>query len=216
MRTRKPRRLTYANAMSTLAVFLALGGGAVWAAGKLGRNEVTARNLAPKSVGGSELKPDAAKGADIKEASLAEVPRAAAASNSDLLNGLPASSLIRTAGTSTADAPDADGTATATTIQVPASGYLTIFGTADFVYGSSGSDQVECRLAVDGAAIAASVRVTNVSGAANVDSDCATNVTRSIAPGSHEIALDIDQLDNTSVAAAGVSVIYSPFGATGG
>ena len=40
-------RLTYANVMSTIAVFLAISGGIAWA---LGRNEVKSRNIAPGQV----------------------------------------------------------------------------------------------------------------------------------------------------------------------
>ena len=69
-------RLSYSNVAATLALFLALGGGAAIAAGK-----ITARDLAPDSVGGSELKKDAAKGKNIKEDSLGPVPTAGKANN---------------------------------------------------------------------------------------------------------------------------------------
>ena len=69
-------RLSYANVAATLALFLALGGGAAIAAGKIG-----AKDLAPDSVGGSELKTDAAKGKHIKEDSLGPVPTAGKANN---------------------------------------------------------------------------------------------------------------------------------------
>jgi hypothetical protein len=52
------RHLTYANVMSTIAVFLALGGGLAWA---LGRNSVHSEQIAPNAV----------KGQDAKESSLA-------------------------------------------------------------------------------------------------------------------------------------------------
>lgn len=66
------RRLTYANVIATLALFLALGGGAVWAAGKIGtkslranavtagkikRNAVTAVKIRANAVTGEKLKP---------------------------------------------------------------------------------------------------------------------------------------------------------------
>jgi hypothetical protein len=60
--------------MSTLAVFLALGGGA-WAVSAK-RNSVTDRQLAAESVGSSELKRNAAKGSDIAEGTLGVVPSA--------------------------------------------------------------------------------------------------------------------------------------------
>jgi hypothetical protein len=67
-------KLTYPHVMSTLAVFLALGGGA-WAVG-LAPNSVTGKHLAKEAVGGSELKRDAAKGRDVAEETLGTVPSA--------------------------------------------------------------------------------------------------------------------------------------------
>ncbi|MGI8460760.1 MAG: hypothetical protein ACR2OC_03860 [Solirubrobacterales bacterium] len=69
-------RMSYANVAATLALFLALGGGAAIAAG-----QITAKDLAPDSVGGSELKADAAKGKHIKEDTLEAVPTAGKANN---------------------------------------------------------------------------------------------------------------------------------------
>jgi hypothetical protein len=131
------------------------------------------------------------------------------------LGGYAAGSLVRTAGASTADAPDTNGTALTTTIAAPAPGFVTIFATADFVYGGGGTDQVECRLEIDEAADSTTPRITNVAGGASVDSDCATNLTKNVSAGAHKIDLEILQLSDTTVAAAGLSVIYTPFGSTG-
>jgi hypothetical protein len=53
-------RLTYANVIATLALFLAIGGGAVWAAGKIGTNQikngaVTTKKIANKAVTSKKL-----------------------------------------------------------------------------------------------------------------------------------------------------------------
>jgi hypothetical protein len=68
------RRLTYANVIATLALFLALSGGVVWAAGKIGggrlkpnsisagklrRNAVTATKIRPNAVIASKIRPGA-------------------------------------------------------------------------------------------------------------------------------------------------------------
>jgi hypothetical protein len=47
-------RLTYANVAATLALFLALAGGAAFAADKLAKNSVKAKQIAPNAVGSSE------------------------------------------------------------------------------------------------------------------------------------------------------------------
>ena len=63
-------RLTYANVMSTLAVFIALGGSS-YAAAKISGSEIKNR-----SISGSKLKHNTLTGTQIKESKLARVPRA--------------------------------------------------------------------------------------------------------------------------------------------
>ena len=53
-------RLTYANVTASLALFLALGGGAVYAADKIGKESITSKHIAEDSVGRSEVKESAA------------------------------------------------------------------------------------------------------------------------------------------------------------
>ena len=50
-------RLTYANVVATLALVLALGGGTVYAAIQLGKNDVRSRNIAPGAVEADDLAP---------------------------------------------------------------------------------------------------------------------------------------------------------------
>lgn len=71
-------RLTYANVMSTLAVFLLLAGGGAYAAGKLKRNAVKSRHIAPNAV----------KGVDADEATFDRVPSAQTAGTAALANGV--------------------------------------------------------------------------------------------------------------------------------
>lgn len=61
-----PKRITYANVMATLAFFLALTGGVVYAADKLGSNDI-ARN----AIKSKHVKADALRGGDIDERTLA-------------------------------------------------------------------------------------------------------------------------------------------------
>lgn len=65
------KRLTYANVIATLALFLALSGGAVWAAGKIGSkglkaNAVTAGKIKRNAVTASKIRANAVTGAKIK------------------------------------------------------------------------------------------------------------------------------------------------------
>ena len=70
------RRLTYANVIATLALFLALGGGAVWAAahrlpkvgtGKLKPNAVTAGKIKAKAVTQTKIRDNAVTNAKVRD-----------------------------------------------------------------------------------------------------------------------------------------------------
>jgi hypothetical protein len=70
MSPRRPR-LTYANVVATLALFLALGGGAVWAAGKIksnqiGKGQVKNKNLAKNAVKAKNIAKNAVVTAKLK------------------------------------------------------------------------------------------------------------------------------------------------------
>jgi hypothetical protein len=83
--TRKRRpRLTYANAMSTVAVFIALGGGSYAAV------TINGSSIRNRSIPGSKLRHDTLTGVQIRGSKLARVPRAR---NADKLGGLTAADL---------------------------------------------------------------------------------------------------------------------------
>lgn len=60
------KRLTYANLMSSLAVFLVLGGATALAATQLAKNSVGAKQLRKNAVATAKIKKDAVTGAKIK------------------------------------------------------------------------------------------------------------------------------------------------------
>jgi hypothetical protein len=80
------KRLTYANVMSSIAVFLVLGGGAAFAAGKLAKNSVGTKQLKNNAVTTKKIKNNAVTGAKVKESSLGEVPSATNAGNAGNAN----------------------------------------------------------------------------------------------------------------------------------
>lgn len=87
------KRLTYANAMSSLAVFLVLGGGAAIAANQLAKNSVGVKQLKKNAVTTAKIKKNAVTtakirnravtGAKINLGTLGTVPNAAHASSAD-------------------------------------------------------------------------------------------------------------------------------------
>src|SRR3954447_5889634 len=88
-------RLTYASVTATLALFIALGGGAYAATAlparsvgskQLKKNAVTRAKIKRNAVNGSKVASNALTGADIRESTLAEVPSAATASNATHAN----------------------------------------------------------------------------------------------------------------------------------
>jgi hypothetical protein len=93
-------RLSYANVMSTIAVFLVLAGGSALAAGALGKNTVGSRQLKAQSVTTGKIANNAINGAkvangsltgeDINLSALGTVPsatNAASAANANTLGG---------------------------------------------------------------------------------------------------------------------------------
>jgi hypothetical protein len=85
------QRLSYANVVATVALFLALGGGVVWAAGKIGSrnlkaNAVTAGKIKRNAVTNSKIRGNAVTAAKIKAGSV------------DLTKLAPGTNLIATAG----------------------------------------------------------------------------------------------------------------------
>jgi hypothetical protein len=69
-------KLTYANVMSTIAVFLLLGGGAAFAATKLGKNTVGTKQIKNNAVSTAKIQNGAINGEKVNLASLGTVPNA--------------------------------------------------------------------------------------------------------------------------------------------
>ncbi len=59
-------KLTYSNVVSTLCLFLLLGGGAAYAAGHLGKNAVKSKNIAKNAVKSKQIASNAVTSAKIK------------------------------------------------------------------------------------------------------------------------------------------------------
>jgi hypothetical protein len=64
------KRLTYANVMSTIAVFLVLGGATAFAAHQLGRHSVGARQLKANAVSTAKIKKEAVSRKKIKNSAV--------------------------------------------------------------------------------------------------------------------------------------------------
>ncbi len=81
-------KLTYANVMSTIAVFLLLGGGVALAATKLGKNTVGTKQIKNGAVTGIKIKKGTITGTDVNLAKLGTVPSANTAATAGTANAL--------------------------------------------------------------------------------------------------------------------------------
>lgn len=68
-------KLTYANVVASLALFLALSGGVVWASGKIGAsklkaNSVTAGKIKRNAISAGKIRPNAVTAAKVKPGSI--------------------------------------------------------------------------------------------------------------------------------------------------
>ena len=84
------RRFSYANVMSTLAVFLALGGSALAVTringSRLADRSVAGKKLKAQTIGGGKLKPGTITGKQVKEGTLGKVPSAKSADTASTAN----------------------------------------------------------------------------------------------------------------------------------
>jgi hypothetical protein len=74
--TKLRSRLTYANVVATLSLFLVLAGGTAFAASQLGKNTVGSKQLKKNAVTTAKIKNGAVTGAKVKISSLGTVPSA--------------------------------------------------------------------------------------------------------------------------------------------
>jgi hypothetical protein len=105
------RHLTYANVISTLCLFLVLGGGAAFAATKLAKSSVgteqlkgeavTKGKMAPNSVNSKKVVNGSLIGEDINAATLGKVPNATNAEHATSAGSADTAKSATTAGTAT-------------------------------------------------------------------------------------------------------------------
>jgi hypothetical protein len=120
MTDRLRRKLSYANVMATIALFIALGGTSY------ATLRITGRDIGDGSLTGRELQRDSVGGRPIKESRLGTVPRAR---NADRVNGLTAARLLVRCPADTVPVSDV---CVEKTSRAPAA-YTTAAGTCEFV-----------------------------------------------------------------------------------
>jgi hypothetical protein len=81
-------KLTYSNVVSTLCLFLLLGGAGALAAGKLGKNSVGTKQIKNGAVTGAKIKKHTITGKNVNLAKLGTVPSAANATTAGTASAL--------------------------------------------------------------------------------------------------------------------------------
>ena len=137
MRRQFRARLTYANVITTIALFVALGG-ISYAATQLPKNSVESKQLKANAVTAAKIKNGAVTGAKIQLSSLGTVPSAgkadsattAARADSAATAGRADSAQTATSATTAANAANADNADNAAKLAgIPANRYLTAVST---------------------------------------------------------------------------------------
>jgi hypothetical protein len=134
MRARHRPVLTYANVVSTLCLFIVLGGGAYAAA------TIDGADLKARSVPATKVKRDALTGAEIKESTLQRVPDAAKLAGSAPSAFLRASRLAAGLGNVTSSNPDTLITSPTIGLKVTTDGDADATRTLRFI--NDGSDRL--------------------------------------------------------------------------
>jgi hypothetical protein len=116
-------KLTYANVISTICLFLVLGGGAAFAATQLPKNSVGSRQLKANSVTAAKIKNGAVTGAKLNLATLGTVPSATTATTAARADLATRAEVAAKADSSTTATTATTATNASALGGVPASGY---------------------------------------------------------------------------------------------
>lgn len=162
------KRLTYANAMSSIAVFLVLGGATAIAASqidkksigtpqlksnavttaKIKKNAVTKKKIAKEAINASKVKKDSLTGNQINESTLGTVPSANTANVASNVNGYNRKGIIRLG--ATAGAAEAAAREAAPETALFTAGPLSFYAKC-FTYGTTVKGEMFIRTSANGA-----------------------------------------------------------------
>ncbi len=123
------KRITYANVMSSIAVFLVLGGATAIAASKIGTkqlkaNAVTTGKIKKNAVTTAKIKNNAVNGAKVNEATLGTVPSASVANSLVTMSALKNTKVASSA----SGASSAAANAAATPVALYEDSHFTLYG----------------------------------------------------------------------------------------
>ncbi len=205
------RHLSYANVMATIAVFIAIGGGAYAAAtidgASIKDRTITGKKLAKRTISRKEVKHNSLTGGQIKESTL---------------TGLMGSADVRADGTASGTDIDNFTTATftnivSTTVDAPKAGYLVIIGTlsAEDDTSFNGGGILDYRLAVDGTGLTNDnfYHELATSSGSTIGASGAVSAVAAVIAGAHTVSLQArDRGTGSFILGKDVSVVFVPNG----
>jgi hypothetical protein len=221
------KHFTYANVMSSIAVFLILGGATAIAAKKIGTkelkaNSITTGKIKKAAVTTQKIKDNAVTGAKVNESTLGQVPDAAK------LGGIGPEGFLK-AGEARADGAVAtsfvddftSGAYTSVlskTLTAPSNGFLFIVGTisAEDDVTLAGGNRLVMRLRLDATGVTNNTAYHELSSGAANDEDGNTAAASAVVPvsaGSHTVHLDARESGTGSfLLGRDLSVLFVPNG----
>jgi hypothetical protein len=184
-------KLTYANLVSTLCLFLLLGGGVAYAASHLAKNSVGTKQLKNNSVTAAKVKDGSLRSADF---GAGQIPAGAKGSPGATGERGPSGAVGPTQGivaqtlpgSSPPSSPEVDFFTVPETLN--SAGRLFVFGRGELKVGCSAGTTAKLGLYVDGAGIAASGYVIPLETPREVS---LWGLSETLAAGSHTITLKV-------------------------
>jgi len=206
------KRLTYANVMSSIAVFLVLGGGAAFAAGQLGKNSVGSKQLKKNAVTTAKIKNGAVTGAKVKAGSLTASNFAAgqlpAGPKGDKGATGPSFGAFGSGGCGELEKDEVpfeeedayESCASTESVNLPSAGNVLLIASAEWDNDDKGGtppNSGQCRLSVDGTPIPREIsfgELTNTHGIGEGGSISMNRITNPLSAGSHTFAFECREI----------------------
>jgi len=191
MKDRLKRRLSFANVVAVIALFVALGG-SVYAA-----NKISGKTIKKGSEPGNRLKNDSVTGKQVAESTLGTVP------NADALGGAPASAYLtigRSAKQSgTCDPLDTSFVSCVTvSLNLPDAGRVLLDGAGVAIDQGAVGAEGACRFAADNQVVSGSPISVYARPQPDNEDFSLTAVTDPLGPGSHSLQLACNEESTTS------------------
>ena len=218
MKKLKMRVPSPAMLVALLALVVAMGG-VSYAAIKIPKGSVGSKQLKKNAVTAKKIKKNAVVTAKVKNGAITagKLAPGVVSKNAETLDGLAASSLVRTAVAFSNNPQNVSGQATilTTNITAPVAGYLVVNASTDV--RSVTDDFADCSLTVDDTSMNGGNRTLALKvGTAHPETVCPTNATMPVQAGAHKVDFKGMGADaDVKWGRSSLQATFIPFGPTG-